>query len=431
MNDANQDFSNHANVIIVGGGAIGLSIAYHLGKLGVEDVVVLERNVLTSGTSWHAAGIVGPLRASMNLTKLATYATELFSTLELETGQATGYAQTGGFWLAQTPARLTELRRIAAMGEMNDIDTEILNPAQIKNRYPLLNTQGLCGGLWVEQDGQVNPVDLCMAYARGAKQMGVRIIENAVVTAMEVDNGQVAAVTLANGEMIDCDVFVNAAGCWARELGKLADLSLPLSSCEHMYVVTEPINELPSPCPILRDLDTEIYIKGEGGKLVIGGFESNAKSWDPAGLNADTPYLMFDEDWDHMAPMIEAAIKRIPALEDIGISHFMNGPESFTPDTSQLMGKVPELDNYFVAAGFNSIGVMSSAGVGKVMAEWIKQDGPPMDLWEVDIQRFEPAATTHNFLEARLQESVHNQFAVHWPYKQKKNRSWIDVFICA
>ena len=420
MNDVDRNYPNHAKVVIVGGGAVGLSIAYHLGKLGIEDVVLLEKNKLTSGTSWHAAGIVGPLRASMNLTKLATYATELFSVLELETGQATGYAQTGGFWLAQTPARLTELRRIAAMGEMNDIDTEILTPAQIKNRYPLINTQGLCGGLWVEQDGQVNPVDLCMAYARGAKQQGVRIMENAQVTAMKVDNGLLKSITLANGEMINCDLIVNAAGCWARELGKLAGLSLPLASCEHMYVVTEPINELSKPCPILRDLDAEIYIKGDSGKLVIGGFESNAKPWDPAGTNADTPYLMFEEDWDHIEPMIEAAIKRIPALENIGITHFMNGPESFTPDTSQLMGKVPELNNYFVAAGFNSIGIMSSAGVGKVMAQWVKQDCPPMDLWEVDIQRFEPAATTHQFLDARMQESVHNQFAMHWPYKQKK-----------
>ena len=420
MSDVEQNLPNHAKVIIVGGGAIGLSIAYHLGKLGVQDVVVLERNELTSGTSWHAAGIVGPLRASMNLTKLATYATELFGLLEQETGQATGYAQTGGFWLAQTPSRLTELRRIAAMGDMNHIDTEILTPAQIKNRYPLINVQGLCGGLWVEQDGQVNPVDLCMAYARGAKQRGVRIIENAQVTAMSVAKNRLKSITLANGEEIHCDLIVNAAGCWARELGKMAGLSLPLASCEHMYVVTETIDELASPCPILRDLDAEIYIKGDNSKLVIGGFEANAKPWDPASTNADTPYLMFNEDWDHIAPMIEDAIKRIPALENIGISHFMNGPESFTPDTSQLMGKVPELENYFVAAGFNSIGIMSSAGVGKVMAQWIKNDCPPMDLWEVDVQRFEPAATTQSFLSERMQESVHSQFAMHWPYKQKK-----------
>ena len=421
MSNPDSNSIMHAGVLVVGGGAIGLSIAYHLGKLGVENVVLLERNDITSGTSWHAAGIVGPLRASMNLTRLAKYATELFLQLEQETGQATGYVQTGGFWLAQSQARLSELKRIAAMGDMNRIDTKILSASQIKDRYPLVNTKGLCGGLWVEQDGQVNPVDLCMAYARGAKRSGVQIMEHAEVTAMDVDHRTLKSVTLADGNVIYCDHLVNATGCWARELGKLAGLSLPLASCEHMYVVTDTISELSNPCPVLRDLDAEIYIKGDSGKLVIGGFESNAKPWNPSAANAQAAYLMFDEDWDHITPMIESAIRRIPALEQAGIVHFMNGPESFTPDTSQLMGKVAELDNYFVAAGFNSIGIMSSAGVGKVMAQWIVEDCPPMDLWEVDIQRFDTPATTDKFLEARLCESVHSQFDMHWPFKQKKS----------
>ena len=420
MNRPDLNGLGHASVIIVGGGVIGLSIAYHLGKRGVENVVLLERNEISSGTSWHAAGIVGPLRASMNLTRLAKYATELFARLEQETGQATGYVQTGGFWLAQSQSRLTELKRIAAMAEINQIRTQILSPSQINDRYPLISTQGLCGGLWVAQDGQVNPVDLCMAYARGARQKGVRIVENAAVTEMDVDNRFIRSVTLAGGETITCDRIVNAGGCWAREIGRLAGLSLPLASCEHMYVVTEVISELPNPCPILRDLDSEIYIKGDSGKLIIGGFESNAKLWNPSAVNADAAYLMFDEDWDHIAPMIESAIRRIPALEKSGIVHFMNGPESFTPDTSQLMGKVAQLDNYFVAAGFNSIGIMSSAGVGKVMANWITRDCPPMDLWEVDVQRFEPLAATDNFLNQRIRESVHSQFDMHWPFKQKK-----------
>ncbi len=415
-----MNYPDSAKIIIVGGGAIGLSIAYHLGKLGIEDVLLIERNELTSGTSWHAAGIVGPLRASMNLTKLAKYATELFAQLESETDQATGYAQTGGYWLAQTEARITELKRIAAMGDMNNIDTQIHSPTQIAERYPLMNIEGLKGALWVEQDAQVNPVDLCMAYAKAAKVCGVRIIENTKVTEVQVQNGTVKSVSLNNGEVIDCEVLVNTCGAWAREFGKLTGLQLPLAVCEHMYVVTEPINDLPNPCPILRDLDSEIYIKADSGKLVIGGFEANAKYWNPTSEGADGAYLMFDEDWDHIAPLIESAMTRIPVLVETGIQHFMNGPESFTPDTSQLMGKVAELDNYFVAAGFNSIGIMSSAGVGKVMADWIKQDYPPMDLWEVDIQRYEPAATTGEFLKARMQESVHSQFDMHWPYKQKK-----------
>ena len=415
-----MSYPNSVKVIIVGGGAIGLSIAYHLGKLGIEDVLLIERNELTSGTSWHAAGIVGPLRASMNLTKLAKYSTELFVQLESETGQATGYTQTGGYWLAQTEPRITELKRIAAMGDMNNIDTQIHSPAQIGERYPLMNVEGLTGALWVEQDAQVNPVDLCMAYAKGAKANGVEIIENTKVIDVVIKDGAVKSVLLDSGANINCRVLVNAAGAWAREFGKLAGLQLPLTVCEHMYVVTEPIEDLPSPCPVLRDLDAEIYIKADSGKLVVGGFEANAKPWNPASTGAEGAYLMFDEDWDHIAPMIESAIVRVPVLEETGIQHFMNGPESFTPDTGQLMGKVAELDNYFVAAGFNSIGIMSSAGVGKVMADWIKQDCPPMDLWEVDIQRFEPAATTDEFLNARMQESVHSQFDMHWPYKQKK-----------
>ena len=255
---------------------------------------------------------------------------------------------------------------------------------------------------------------------RVLKANGVTIVENTKVIDVVIKNGAVKSVLLDSGANINCRVLVNAAGAWAREFGRLAGLQLPLAVCEHMYVVTEPIEYLPSPCPVLRDLDAEIYIKADSGKLVIGGVEPNAKPWNPAGIGADGAYLMFDEDWDHIAPMIESAIKRIPVLEETGIQHFMNGPESFTPDTGQLMGKVAELKNYFIAAGFNSIGIMSSAGVGKVMADWIKQDCPPMDLWEVDIQRFESTAATDEFLNARMQESVHSQFDMHWPYKQKK-----------
>ena len=415
-----MNYPDHVKTIIVGGGAIGLSIAYHLGKLGVDDVLLLERNELTSGTSWHAAGIVGPLRASMNLTKLAAYATRLFATIETETGQATGYAQTGGYWLAQSKHRLTELKRIAAMGDMNQLNTAMVSPAALAEHYPLLQAKDLAGALWVEQDGQVNPVDLCMAYAKGARSRGVRIMQQAKVTQVEKKQNRITSVTLENGHRIGCEVLVNACGAWARAFGELAGLSLPLASCEHMYVVTEQIKDLPSPCPVLRDLDAEIYIKGDSGKLVVGGFESNAKPWNPVSTGGDGSYLMFDEDWDHITPMIESAIHRIPVLAEAGIQHFMNGPESFTPDTSQLMGKVSEYDNYFVAAGFNSIGIMSSAGVGKVMADWIKRDCPPMDLWEVDIQRFEPLASSDTYLASRLQESVHTQFDMHWPYKQKK-----------
>ena len=407
-----------AQIVIVGGGAIGLSIAYHLGHLGVKDVVLLERHQLTSGTTWHAAGIVGPLRASMNLTTLAKYAIDLFQRLEAETGQATGYKQTGGLWLAQQDARLTELKRISAMGDRSGLDTSIITADEIRDRFELLHCDDLCGGMWVEQDGQVNPVDLCMAYAKGAKANGVTIRENCKVSDVEQSNGAVKSVVLQDGSRIECDKLVNCAGSWARILGEMSGVNIPLTSCEHIYVVTDPVDHLPTPCPIIRDLDGGIYIKEDSGKLVLGAFEPNPKHWQ--ATTNDSPYLMFPEDWDHVQPMIEAGLHRLPLISEQGITHFMNGPESFTPDTKQVMGEAPELKNYFVAAGFNSIGVMSSAGVGKVMAEWIHDGEAPMDLWEVDIARIDPLTGNEGFLKSRLSESVHNQFDMHWPYKQFK-----------
>jgi len=407
-----------AQVVIVGGGAIGLSVAYHLGHLGVKDVVLLERHQLTSGTSWHAAGIVGPLRASMNLTVLAKYAVELFQKLEAETGQATGYKQTGGLWLAQNQHRLTELKRICAMGDRSGLDTKIMSPREIKNRFNLLNTDDLCGGMWVEQDGQVNPVDLCMAYAKGAKANGVSIRVNSTVTNVESKQGAVNAVCLEDGTRIECDKVINCAGAWAKQLGELSGVKIPLIACEHIYVVTEPIAQLPQPMPIVRDLEGGVYIKEDSGKLVLGTFEANPKHWQ-SNTN-DEPYLMFNEDWDHAQPMLEAGMHRLPVIGEHGITHFMNGPESFTPDTKQIMGEAPELKNYFVAAGFNSIGIMSSAGVGKVMAEWIRDGEAPIDLWEVDITRLDPLMSNDDFLIKRLPESVFNQFDIHWPNKQYK-----------
>ena len=359
--------SEKAQVVIIGGGAIGLSVAYHLGHLGIKDVVLLERHQLTSGTSWHAAGIVGPLRASMNLTRLAKYAVDLFQSLEAETGQATGYKQTGGLWLAQNEDRLTELKRICAMGDRSDLDTEIISTKAIKDRFDMLHTDDLCGGMWVEQDGQVNPVDLCMAYAKGAKANGVSIRENSSAVGVDSKQGAVSAVRLADGSVIECDKLVNCAGAWARQLGELSGVNIPLIACEHIYVVTEPIVQLPNPVPIVRDLDGGIYIKEDSGKLVLGTFEANAKHWQSS--TNDEPYLMFNEDWDHAQPMLEAGMHRLPAIGEQGITHFMNGPESFTPDTKQIMGEAPELKNYFVAAGFNSIGVMSSAGAPPPIGE--------------------------------------------------------------
>ena len=425
---------NHAKVVIIGGGIIGLSVAYHLAELGCDDVLLLERNVLTSGTSWHAAGIVGPLRANMNLTKLAIYATELFGKLEQLTGQATGYKQTGGLWLAQSPQRMIELRRLAAMGKLNGLDVRILSAEETETKMPLLHTRDLAGALWIDEDGQTNPVDTCLAFAKGARNKGVRIREHTQVVAIDRAHGAVHAVRTADRNTIRCEYIVNCAGLWARQVGALANVDVPLHAVEHMYVVTEPIDRLPQPCPVMRDLDGRIYIKEDAGKLVIGGFEANAKLWQPAADGKEHSYLMFPEDWNQIEPFLEAALQRLPILQDTGIQHFMNGPESFTPDTRQLMGEAPSLRNYFVAAGFNSIGIMSSAGVGKALADWIVEGEAPIDLWPVDLTRADPLWNNDEFLTARTQEAVANQFNMHWPYKQMdsgrdlRRSVWHDAF---
>lgn len=408
------------HIVIIGGGAIGLSTAYHLGKLGCPNVLLLERNELTSGTSWHAAGIVGPLRASQNLTDLAKYALQLVTEIEDETGQATGYKQTGGLWLTKSHDRITELKRIAAMGEMNDLHGEFMSPGEVGERFPMINHSDLAGAMYLDQDGQINPVDLCMALAKGARLQGVEIKEHTGVSDIVVENGIAQSVITDSGEKIECDIVINCAGLWARTIGEMAGVNVPLHAVEHMYVVTEPIPELPQPWPVCRDMEGALYIKEDAGKLVLGVFEPNAKLWDHRSVDPKASYLVFDEDWNHIEPMMEAGINRIPRFESIGVSHFMTGPESFTPDTKQLMGRSAEVDNIFVAAGMNSLGIMSSPGVGKAMADWVVQGDSPIDLWEVDIMRFQPKDNDLGFIRERTIEAVSNQFDMHWPLKQFK-----------
>ncbi len=414
------DLPDSAEIVIIGGGVIGLSTACHLGWRGAHDVLLLERHQLTSGTSWHAAGIIGPLRATMNLTRLSVYALEAFERLERETEQSTGYKRTGGFWLAQTEDRMTELKRVADLGLLAGLNARIMNVDDIQARLPMLQTADLTGGMWVAEDGQANPVDVCMAYAKAARHHGVRIFETAAVQMVHTDQRAVKSVELTDGRTIRCKKVVNCAGAWARDLGTRSGIAIPLQAVEHMYVVTEPVANLPLPFPILRDLDSRIYIKEDTGKLVLGGFEPDAKPFDVTASNADVPFLELPEDWEQFEPFMEAGLNRIPTLGECGIQHFMNGPESFTPDTKQVMGETPECSNYFVAAGFNSIGIISSAGVGRVMADWVVDGSAPMDVSDLDIARFEPDMATSDFLNARIREAVASQFEMHWPYKQMK-----------
>ncbi len=413
----------NANIVIIGGGAIGLSVAYHLGLSGGSSVHLYEANRIGSGTSWHAAGIVGPLRASLNLTRIAMYATTLFPELEIATGQSTGYRQTGGLWLARNHERLTELRRIHGMGQRVGLGVEMISPAEVRQAAPHLKVDDLVGALWVDEDGQVSPVDLCAAYAAGAKRAGVQISENQAVQEIRTKGGRLNGITLLGGERIRCDAVVLCAGLWTRALAATAGVNVPLQGVEHMYVVTQPIEGLPQTQPIVRDLDSGVYLKEDTGKMVIGGFERDARIWNAEHpVRTDGGFLMFNEDWAHFEPFMLAGMHRMPCLETAGIQMFMNGPESFTPDTKPLIGETPEVAGLYVAAGFNSVGVMSSAGVGRELAEWILCAQPRFDMWEVDITRASPRWNKPKVLRQRMRDAVHNQFAMHWPLKQPESR---------
>ena len=403
-------------IIIIGGGAVGLSVAYHLGKRGARDVVLLERNQLTSGTSWHAAGIVGPLRATAAMTRLASHALELFPRLEAETGMSTGYRRTGGYWLARVPERMDELRRICAVGRHMGLTPSIIAAQDVA--FPQLDLTDHVGALMVPEDANVNPVDLCMAYARAARNHGVSIREGTGVRRIRVAKGRATGVELADGSTLSADKVVLCAGAWSKKLADEAGVALPLQAVEHMYIVTEPMPGLANPFPVVRDLDTGIYVKGDAGRLVIGGFEPDAKVWDAYGPEGDRAFLEMPEDWDQFGPFMEAALALVPQLATTGIQRFMNGPESFTADTRPYIGETPEVDGLYVAAGMNSVGIMSSAGIGDVLADWIVGGTEPRDLWGVDIARADPRAATQNHMRERMTEAVSDLFAVHWPFKQ-------------
>ncbi|MFT3988125.1 GcvT family protein [Aestuariivirga sp.] len=406
------------NIIIIGGGAVGLSVAYHLARRGEKHVTLLERNQLTSGTSWHAAGIVGPLRATAAMTRIASHALKLFPGLEAETGMSTGYRRTGGYWLARKAERMDELRRIASVGRHMGLTPEIVTPDQVD--VPQLALGDHAGALKVPEDANVNPVDLCMAYARAAKNHGAVIREGVEVSRILVTDARVSGVRLGDGSELPADCVVLCAGAWSKKLADEIGVALPLQAVQHMYIVTEPMPGLPNPFPVVRDLDTGIYVKGDAGRLVIGGFEPNAKVWDPYGPEGNRAFLEMPEDWDQFSPFMEAALALVPQLAETGIQRFMNGPESFTADTGPLVGETPEVDGLFVGCGMNSVGIMSSAGIGAVLADWIAEGAEPRDLWGIDIARIDARTASSEHMKARMEEAVSDLFALHWPFKQPK-----------
>lgn len=408
---------NHAAVVIVGGGVIGCSIAYHLTMLGIADVLVLERKQLSSGTTWHAAGLVGQLRATKNLTQLAKYSAELYAGLEAATGQSTGFKQNGSISLATDKERMEELRRGASMARVFGLAVEEVNRSDILRMHPLLNVDDVVGGVFLPEDGQINPSDLTQALAKGARAGGATILENTKVTDISTKNGKVMGVDIEGGH-ISADVVVNCTGMWGRSVGAFTKTLVPLHACEHFYVVTDPIEGVTPDLPVLRDPDNYAYFKEDAGKILLGAFEPQAKPWGMDGIREDFCFDELPSDMDHFMPVLERALNRMPPLQEAGIRTWFCGPESFTPDNRYHLGEVPEIAGLFVACGFNSIGIQSAGGVGKVMAEWIRDGYAPMDLWDVDIRRTLPHQSNPRFLRERVSEALGLLYAPHWPFFQ-------------
>ncbi|NOC47294.1 FAD-dependent oxidoreductase [Ruegeria sp. HKCCD7559] len=417
------DLPSKARVVIIGGGVIGCSVAYHLTKKGWTDVVLLERKQLTSGTTWHAAGLIGQLRASSNMTKLARYSAELYLGLEEETGVATGLRQVGSVSVALTSERLEELHRNAAMARAFGVPVEELSPTEVKERYEHINLDGVAGGVWLPTDGQADPANIALALAKGARQRGGLIKERVKVTGISRHGRRATGVDWVSDDgqsqgHIACDMVVNCAGMWGREVGKMAGVNVPLHACEHFYIVSEPIEGL-SQMPVLRVPDECAYYKEDAGKMMLGAFEPNAKPWAMNGIPDSFEFDQLPEDFDHFEPILEAACNRMPMLSEAGIHTFFNGPESFTPDDAYHLGLAPEMDNVWVAAGFNSIGIQSAGGAGMSLAEWMDAGEKPFDLGDVDIGRMQPFQGNKKYLYERSKETLGLLYADHYPYRQK------------
>ncbi|MCK0126104.1 FAD-dependent oxidoreductase [Gelidibacter sp. F2691] len=413
----------HARVVIIGGGVIGCSVAYHLTKLGWKDVVLLERKQLTSGTTWHAAGLIAQLRATANMTKLAKYSQELYGDLEAETGVATGFKRVGSISVALTTERMEELARQAAMARAFGVDVEEITSQEALSRYEHLNIDGVVGGVWLPKDGQGDPANIALALAKGARQRGALVKERTKVTGIKRDGRKVTGVDWASDDgkeqgHIACDMIVNCAGMWGHEVGRMAGVNVPLHACEHFYIVTEAIPNL-TQMPVLRVPDECAYYKEDAGKMLLGAFEPKAKPWGMKGIADTFEFDQLPEDIDHFEPILEDACNRMPMLAEAGIHTFFNGPESFTPDDAYHLGLAPEMDNVWVAAGFNSIGIQSAGGAGMALAQWMEDGDKPFDLGDVDVSRMQPFQGNKHYLFERSKETLGLLYADHFPFRQK------------
>ena len=417
MSGADQALPQEARVVIIGGGVAGCSVAYHLTKLGWTDVVLLERAQLTSGTTWHAAGLLTTLRDTETQTRLAAYTQQLYRRLEDETGQATGLIECGSIQLALTKPKAEEMRRGFRAAQSWGIECEEISAAEVQRLWPLAYVGDVQAAFHFPRDGRVNPTDVTQALARGARQGGVRIFEKCPVTAIERKDGRVTAVHSARGR-IATGIAVNCAGMWAREVGRLADVDVPLQAAEHYYLISEPVAGVHARLPILRDPGRETYIREEAGKLMVGIFEDAAKPWNVEQIPADFTFGEIPPDWDRLQPYLERAMGRVPVLAQTGIKLLFCGPESFTADHNYLMGEAPNLKGFFIAAGFNSLGILSGGGVGLVMAHWIVHGHAPMDVWSVNVRRTHAWQNNPRYLADRVAESLGIGYQDHWPFRQ-------------
>ncbi len=420
-----QGLPGQAQIVIIGGGIIGCSTAYHLAKEGATDVVLLERAQLTSGSTFHAAGLVGQLRSSRNITQLLKYSVELYENLEAETGQATGWKRNGGLRLACNQERLIELERSATTGRSFGLDIEIISPDEAFELWPLMDISDLVGAAFLPGDGQANPSDITQALARGARQLGVRIIENCNVTGITIEDSsasgrRVSGVSTDRGDIV-CEKVVNCGGQWARSIGEMAGVSVPLVSMQHQYIVTETLEGVTASLPTLRDPDRLVYFKEEVGGLVMGGYEPNPLSWAEAGIPADFNNRLLPADWEHFEPLLTQAVQRIPTLETTGIRKLINGPDSFTPDGNFILGEAPEVTGFFVGAGFNAFGIAAGGGAGRALAEWVMAGEQPVDLWPVDIRRFGLVHRDVHWVRERTAEMYAKHYTMSWPHEEHES----------
>ncbi|MFC5384750.1 FAD-dependent oxidoreductase [Aquamicrobium segne] len=412
---------SHAQIIVIGGGIIGCSTAYHLARDHKADVVLLEQGKLTSGSTWHAAGLVGQLRSSASITRVLKYSVDLYKRLHEETGLETGWKMTGCLRLATNEDRWTEYRRLATTARSFGMDMHLVSPEEVKRMWPLMDTSDLIGASWLPTDGQASPSDITQSLAKGARMHGAKIFENVRVTGFVMDDGRITAVETDQGR-IACETVVNCGGQWARQIGAMAGVSVPLQPVKHQYIVTEKIDGLSADTPTVRDPDRRIYFKEEVGGLVMGGYEPNPQSWATGLPGGDVPdqweFQLFDDDYDHFEQHMTQAVIRVPVLENTGVKQMINGPESFTPDGNFILGRAPECANMFVGAGFNAFGIASGGGAGWVLAEWVVRGEAPLDLWVVDISRFSGLHRDRKWVEERTLEAYGKHYTVAFPHEE-------------